>query len=146
MRNIFGRQSFELSALPLTVCDEDEEQIEENNEESKIDNSKEEDRIEQSGKDQMVESAKLKKRILKIESPSDCPKDVLHSLKIDSKRESEIKHNFQAKQKIPAKLEWPIIAEIANRLCLILFPLFTVGLCGFYIISGFSQLYEYDEI
>lgn len=46
-------------------------------------------------------------------------------------------------QKFPisGKLEWPIVAEIINRTCLIVFPSFTMSFCGYYILFGFFNLY-----
>ena len=45
---------------------------------------------------------------------------------------------------ISGKLEWPLIAIVVNRACLILFPSFTIGICSYYILSGFKQLYDFD--
>ncbi len=50
--------------------------------------------------------------------------------------------NNQAQINIDSISEWPEMAEIFNRLCCILYPLFTLGICAFYMITGYIRLYD----
>ena len=80
-------------------------------------------------------------------------------LKLEKKQIKELnQHMYLVKDAVPkastikkqhtcpisGKFEWPIIAMVVNRACLILFPLITVGFCSYYIISGFGHILEID--
>ena len=78
---------------------------------------------------------------IKNQMPTSKSLDQIQILEVQKKKEHKL-----SKIAIEGSSEWPVIAEIVQRTCFILFPIMTLGSCSLILLFGFIRLHDFDSL